>query len=202
MSGISVYVEGGGETAETKAEIRNGMNTFLSSLRESARLKRWHWKVVPCGGRVQARDAFLNARAMEPHLHAILLVDSETVVVGLPRQHLTTRDGWPLTGIPETRVHLMAQVMETWLLSDSDRLQSFYRQGFNVGALPRHQDLERVSKAQISQALEDATRNTQKGRYHKIRHGGPLLGLVQADIVRARCAHCERLFLEIGRLLA
>lgn len=178
------------------------MNAFLLSLRESARLKRWHWKVVPCGGRDQARDAFLNARATEPHLHAILLVDSETAVASLPRQHLATRDGWPLPGIPQTSVHLMAQVAETWLVSDPDRLQSFYKQGFNVGALPRHADIEQVSKTQIEQALENATRHTQKGLYHKIRHGGPLLGLVRADVVRARCAHCKRLFLEVGRLLA
>lgn len=202
MSGISVYMEGGGETPGTKAEIRDGMNAFLGSLRESARLKRWRWKVVPCGGRNRARDAFLNARVTEPHLHAILLVDSETVVAGLPKQHLMTRDRWPLAEIPDTSVHLMAQIMETWLASDPDRLQGFYKQGFNVAALPRHQDIEQVGKTEIEQALEYATRHTQKGRYHKIRHGGPLLRLVQAATVRARCTHCERLFLEIGRLLA
>lgn len=202
MSGISVYMEGGGETAEAKADIRDGMNAFLNSLRESARQKRWRWKVVPCGGREQARDAFLNARATDPHLHAILLVDSETVVAGRPKEHLMTRDHWPLPGVPDASVYLMAQVMETWLVSDPERLLDFYGQGFTIGALPRHQDIEQVSKTHVGQALENATRHTQKGPYHKIRHGGPLLGLVRADVVRARCAHCKRLFLEVGRLLA
>lgn len=202
MKGLAVYMEGGGQTAEAKAAIRQGMGEFLRMMRESARRKRWHWKVVPCGSRLEAKDAFLNARNQEPDIHAILLVDAEAVVTSSPTQHLATRDGWHLPGVPDPDVHLMAQVMETWFVSDPEALQAFYGQGFNADALPKHADLEQVNKIQVAQSLENATQNTQKGRYHKIRHGSRLLERVRPDAVRASCAHCERFLSGIGTLVA
>ena len=59
MKGVSLYMEGGGDAAETKATIRQGMSEFLSDLRESARRKKWRWKIVACGSRDAAKDAFL-----------------------------------------------------------------------------------------------------------------------------------------------
>jgi hypothetical protein len=194
-------MEGGGQTAEAKAAIRQGMGEFLRSLRESARRKGWHWKVVACGSRTQARDAFLNARTQEPTVQAILLVDAETAVTGASRQHLATHDRWPLAGVPDLDVHLMAQVMETWLVSDPEALHAFYGQGFHAGALPSHVDLEQVSKEQIAQSLENATKGTQKGRYHKVDHGSRLLERVQPAVARGRCQHCERLFSVLGTLV-
>ena len=202
MKGLAVYMEGGGQTAESKAAIRQGMGEFLGMLRESARRKRWHWKVVPCGSGVQARVDFLNARNQEPDTHAILLVDAEVVVTSSPKQHLATREnGWHLPDVPEPGIHLMAQVMETWIVSDREALQAFYGQGFNTGALPKHADLEQVNKAQVAESLENATQNTQKGRYHKIRHGSRLLERIRPDAVRARCAHCERFLSAVGTLV-
>lgn len=63
MNGVAVYMEGGGETAEAKAQIRLGMSEFLRDLREAARRKRWFWKVVPCGSRVEARDSLSTSEA-------------------------------------------------------------------------------------------------------------------------------------------
>lgn len=202
MTGIAIYLEGGGDAAEAKAAIRQGMGQFMIALRDAARRKRWHWKVVACGSRLAAKDAFLNARNTEPDTHAILLVDAEAVVTTSAKIHLTARDGWGLPGVPEADIHLMAQIMETWLVSDPEVLQSFYQQGFNLGALPRHTNLEQVNKTQVAQSLENATRDTQKGRYHKIHHGGPLLERIRPSVVRARCAHCERLFSVIEPLVA
>ncbi len=122
MNGIAVYLEGGGDTAESKASIRFGMAQFLGALRDAARRKHWHWKVVPCGSRVAARDAFLNARTTDAESHAILLVDSEAPVAGSPTAHLRARDGWILTGVPDDDVHFMAQVMETWIVSGPEAL--------------------------------------------------------------------------------
>ena len=147
MSGTAVYMEGGGETPEAKAAIRQGMGEFLHSVRESARRKHWRWKVVPCGGRVQTRDAFLNARNQDPGTHAILLVDAETAVNRSPKQHLLARDGWRLDDVPDSDIHLMVQVMETWIIADAEVLRAFYGQGFKDRALPRHADLEQVQPA-------------------------------------------------------
>src|SRR5213596_661883 len=98
-------MEGGGQTAHAKAEIRLGMSEFLVDLREKARQKRWHWKIVACGSRIEARDAFLHARQTAPDTCAVLLVDAEAAVSASPRKHLTLRDGWSLDGIDEGALH-------------------------------------------------------------------------------------------------
>jgi hypothetical protein len=46
MSAIAVYMEGGGDSADAKALLRQGISEFLRSLREAARQKRLHWRVV------------------------------------------------------------------------------------------------------------------------------------------------------------
>jgi hypothetical protein len=199
VSGIAVYLEGGGQTgepgtAESKAAVRQGMGIFLQDLRERARKKKWHWKVVACGDRGSTKHAFLNARAHEPDTISILLVDSETAVASLPKAHLKTRDGWDLDGVPEEHVQLMAQVMETWFVADPERVKAYYGKDFNEGALPKHAQPESVSKTAIAAGLENATKNTKKGRYHKIKHGSDLLARVSPDAVKPKCPHCKRLF--------
>ena len=141
MTGVAVYMEGGGQrgepnTAEAKAAIRQGMGEFFTMLRDRARRKGWRWKIVPCGDRTTTKNAFLHARAQEPDMCALLLVDSEWPVTQSPKQHLKDRDGWDLAAAPDDHVHLMAQVMETWLVADPKALAAFYGQEFNEGSLP------------------------------------------------------------------
>lgn len=85
MSGVAVYLEGGGQTAQAKAEIRLGMGEFLVDLREKARQKRWHWRIVACGSRIEAKDAFLHAKRSDPGTYAVLLVDAEASCPDLRR---------------------------------------------------------------------------------------------------------------------
>jgi hypothetical protein len=63
-----------------------------------------------------------------------------------------------------------------------------------AAALPGPENLETVSKTDVGRALTQATRETQKGEYHKIRHAEDLLKRVDPAIVRGRCAHCDRFF--------
>jgi hypothetical protein len=207
VTGIAVYMEGGGQTgepgtAESKAAVRQGMGEFLRDLRERARKKRWHWKIVPCGDRTTTKNAFLNARVQEPDTIALLLVDSETAVTAQPRAHLEERDKWDLTAVPEDRVHLMAQVMETWFVADPANVKAYYGKDFNEGALPKHAQPESVSKPGIASGLEKATQNTKKGRYHKIKHGSDLLARISPATVEQKCPHCKRLFDSVEALLA
>jgi len=88
----------------------------------------------------------------------------------------------------------MVQMMESWLIADTEALKMFYGQGFNANAIPRHANVEQIAKAQVESALEAATRTTQAGNYHKIRHGPQILGLVDVERVRRAATHCERLF--------
>jgi len=196
LKGVAVYMEGGGNSADDKSLLRQGMSTFLSSLREAARRKRLAWKVVPCGSRNHARDAFLNANKTSPEAFNVLLVDSEVPVARLssPRTHLKQHDGWDLTEIVDDAIHLMIQIMETWIIADTDAVATYYSQHFLKTALPRDQDLERVGKEQIYGSLQHATLKTQKREYRKIRDAAALLGLIDPVIVRRRCPSCDRLF--------
>ena len=191
---IAVYFEGGGNSAETKAILRQGMSAFLEPLVDLARQRRCRWSVISCGGRDQAFDAFVDAVEKESAAFNVLLVDSETAVSALPRAHLKQRDGWNLNAAQEEQVHLMAQCMEAWLVADPEALADYYGQGFNGGALPRRLNLEEEPKPQIYAALESATRHTQKGSYGKIKHASDLLKRVSQEKAKTRCQHCHRLF--------
>jgi hypothetical protein len=204
VSGIAIYVEGGGDGKEQKAELREGFNGFLSTLKEAARFRRIRWKLVCCGGRNQAYDAFRHAARTEPEQLNVLLVDSEDGVgtdVSAParRQHLTRREGWDLSAIGAGALHLMTRCMETWIVADAEALKEFYGQGFNANALPRRENLEDETKVDVLRALENATRNTKtKGPYAKIRHASHLLQRVDPGKAKTRCACCRALFDELS----
>lgn len=61
MKGIAIYVEGGGDSAQQKAELRQGLDALLHEQKQAARDKRLGWKTIPGGGRQQTFDAFRNA---------------------------------------------------------------------------------------------------------------------------------------------
>jgi Domain of unknown function (DUF4276) len=52
-----------------------------------------------------------------------------------------------------------------------------------------------------TKALEEATRDTQKGAYHEIRLASDLLKRIDREKVRKRCPHCARLFDTLLRLI-
>ena len=202
MSRLTIYVEGGGTSAGQRKRLREGMDVFLADLKDMARKRRRGLRLVPCGGRRMAYEAFANARDhAEDGETVVLLVDSEApVTAAAPAAHLRERQGdqWELAGVPDDHIHLMVQVMETWIVADPDALAGYCGQGFRANALPNRQDLQEKGKEAVASALERATRHTQKGSYHKLRHGSELLKLIDAAKVRQRCRHCERLFVFVA----
>ena len=202
MRGVAIYMEGGGDRSAGKNALRQGMDRLLEPVKAVARAHAWHWKLVPCGGRDVALRAFRNAIRARSDAIVALLVDSEGPVSTTPRAHLAERDGWQLDFAPEDAVHLMAQVMETWILADVSALRSYYGQRFMVNALPRRQALEDVPKGDVEGALRRATASTGKGPYHKIRHASEILAHIDPDVVRQRCPHFERMCSSLAHRLA
>ena len=199
---VYIYMEGGGDRAESRKMLRQGMDAFLGLLKQRARDRSCGWRLVPCGGRQSALDKFTAAIVQRPDDLNVLLVDAEEPVSSPdPRVHLKARDGRSIASKAE-HVHLMVQCMEAWIIADAGALAAYYGQGFQANALPRAKDLEGVDKGRLAQALEMATGKTQKGKYHKIHHSSALLARIDPAKVRARCRHCERLFVvleaEIG----
>ena len=202
MSGVAIYMEGGGTGRDTKNALRQGMDAFLSSLKDAAREKSWHWKLVCCGGRDEAFRAFRKADRTGNYKIVVLLVDAEGPIKGLPDAHLNVRDEWDLKEVENDLVHLMVQTIETWIVADANTLDSYYENDFKRNLLPATLDLETVAKADVARALFRATEKTKKGEYHKIRHASDLLKRMDPNMVRQRCSYCERLFAVIGCKIA
>lgn len=124
----------------------------------------------------------------------VLLVDAERPVNQTAWQHLRERDGWEPPDDLDEQCHLMVQIMEAWFVADIDILESFYGNGFRRGVIPARDEVEVIDKAVLETALQNATRDSRKGPYHKIRHGSKLLCLIDSQIVRSKAPHCERFF--------
>ena len=202
MSGIAIYMEGGGDGSGSRAALRQGMNAFLGPLREAARARAMGWKLVCCGSRNEAFRRFRDAVRHDGQVLAVLLVDAEERVTRPVREHLQDRDGWNLSFTEEDQLHLMVQTMETWIVADPEALRAYYGQHFNETALSRGSDLEDMPKEDIARSLDRATERTRKGRYHKIGHARDLLKRIDVEKVKRRCSHCRRLFEVIGKVLA
>jgi hypothetical protein len=203
---IAVYIEGGGNTAGQKAELRRGFDALFAQEKSKAGERRGSLRFVCCGGRQQAYEAFINSLTVNPKTMNALLVDSETAIAPVPAnkaQDATVRiahlrrkdgtegrgqgDGWALSDDLAGRVHLMVQCMEAWIVADSDALESFYGANLRKDKLPKRSNLEEESKADIYTKFERATEETQKGEYGKIKHASKLLALIDRQKVANRC---------------
>jgi hypothetical protein len=201
LRGIRIYVEGGGDARGARTALRRGFWAFLRELREAAQARSLEWRVIPRGPRGSVFRTFRAACADYPDWFNVLLVDSEGPVSTAPRQHLRQRDNWDVE-MPEEHCHLMVQVMEAWIVADRAGLRDFYGQGFRQSAIPKTEDVERIDKARLVEALSRASRDTQKGTYHKIRHAARLLERIDPHVVRSRARHCERLFATLKKVIA
>ena len=88
----------------------------------------------------------------------------------------------------------MVQLLEAWFLADQDALERFYGDGFRRSALRQNPEVEHIPKADVLESLNDATRETQKGRYHKTRDAPKILEALDRTRVRAAAPNCDRLF--------
>ena len=195
---VTVYVEGGGDRAQLKAQCRRGFQKLLNKAGFGGRMPR----VVACGSRNDAFRDFkiaLRERAeRKDDEYPILLVDSEDPVTGSNRsdanpsgawRHLSRRDNWTRpSGAEDDQAQLMVTTMETWLLADRQTLIAYFP-AMSASALPPDTNLESRRKKEVSDALQNATQSSSKGRYHKGKHSFDLLGSVQPEELKRRLPH-------------
>ena len=209
VDGVHLYVEGGGNDNDTRARLREGLQLFLTELRERARSRRLRWNVTVCGGRDQAYRNFDRALRSQPNVFNVLLVDAEAPVDrrhrGRPWQHLRARDHWrrPATARDE-HCHLMVQVMEAWLIADREALEARFGTPF-VGRLPARRDVEEIDKESLLRSLDAAFQQlggrARPGQYEKIEHAARMLEVARPGEVRRVAWHCERFFATIETVL-
>ena len=162
-------------------------------------------KIVRGGGRKQTFDRFATAVASAGSgAVALLLVDSEEPVAAghTVWQHLAARrdDQWTRPdGVGDDPAFLMVEVMETWLLADRGALRGYFGRGFRENVIPARPDLEGVSKADVVEALERATRSCRKS-YAKGKVSFELLARIDPARVEEACPHA-RAFLDRLRAL-
>ena len=202
MSGVTIYMEGGGQSRDAKSSLRQGMARFLEEIKESVRARRWKWNIVCCGSRNETYAKFMHERQNADDTIVVLLVDAEgPVAVASPGDHLTARDRWDMRDVDDNVVHLMVQAMETWIVADPDTLAAYYGQNFRRNDLPVRPNLEEENRESIARALHRSTQRTQKGAYHKIKHASDLLRLIEPRLVRNRCPKCARMFDILNRII-
>ena len=100
IKSIAIYIEGGGNTAQTLKPFRTGMSAFLTPIVNVVRKKRIRWRVIPCGGRTETYDAFVDAIENEPQIRK--LVESAKRLEGVSRHASTHAAGVVIAPKPLT----------------------------------------------------------------------------------------------------
>ena len=189
---VSIYIEGGGDSAKLDQVFRAGWRDFFTSAGLAGRLPA----VVRCGDRANAFRRFSVAvrEAGDDEL-PILLVDSEGPVKDdQPTwEHLRDSDGWRQpAGADDNQAYLMVQAMEAWLLADRDALREYFGRGFNENRLPAQNDPEQIPVDRLESSLRSASGNCGQ-QYAKGAVSFEILGQVDACKVAKKCRHAKDL---------
>ena len=204
---MKIFVEGGGDSSQLKANCRKGFASFLAK----AGLKGNMPRIVACGSRKHAYDDFCTA--LNNGEEAMLLVDSEeSVNAGLqgtadyetwkPWEHLAQREGdkWSKPkNAANNQCHLMVQCMESWFLADRGTLKSFFGQGFQETHLPATANpIEGIGKQQVYDALAKATADCKtKAQYGKGEHSFKILEQIDPNKVEEASPWAKRCMMVI-----
>jgi hypothetical protein len=169
--------------------LRPGLHAFFRQVLERARANGWTVNLISTDG-TPKRDFGIALRS-HPEAWNILLLDSESTDAHRRPTQPIASEGW--TTRPES-VFWMVEMMESWFYADKEALGGYYKQGFNSGAMSANPQVEQISKKDLAEGLKTATRNTQKGAYHKTKHAPDLLALIDPTRVRNAAPNCDRLF--------
>ena len=193
---ITIYVEGGGDTAALKGKCRKAFSLFL----EKAGLVGRMPKIVARGSRNAAYESYCIA--IKQGDEAMMLVDSESPVHNIsnepsilnPWPHLKIRDSWAKPeGASDSDCHLMVQVMETWFLADVLALEKYFGKGFNTNPLPTRSNVEDIPKSDIEDSLNAAAKGTKKRGYLKGRDSFEILAIIDPAKVMLKSLWANRL---------
>lgn len=196
---IRIYIEGDTKNKgkNTDITLRQGFNIFFRQLIDEAKSRNITLRPITYGSKFETFKKFLDGVREYPDSFVLFLLDSDASLEDgeTPRAFLQRQNpNWHLNHAEEDQCHLMVHMMESWFFADKDRLAEFYGQNFNRNALARNNNVEKIPKANVESGLENATKNTQKGIYHKTRHGAKILEIINPQKVRDAAPHCERLF--------
>lgn len=175
---ITIYVEGGGDTRRQQTDCRKAFSKFF----EKAGFKGKMPTIIACGGRSIAYKDFCTAMKVKSD-YPLLLVDSEAAVLAKTKwEHLKTRmgDAWDKPEhATEDHVFLMVECMEAWFMADKEAIKDY----FNIEALPAHSNIEEISKRDLMDKLEAASKQKRKRGYSKGNDSFKILELIDPNKV-------------------
>ena len=203
MAEIRLYIEGDTKQKgkNTDIALREGFHNFFTELIEKARVKNIKFRIIMCGSKFITFKDFLNADKFYPESSVYFLLDSDAPVGNQTAKSFLQKQNpnWHWQDVKDEQCFLMAQVMESWFFADIDALENFYGKNFNRNTLSKNKNVETITKSDVEKGLANATKNTQKGEYHKTKHGAKILEIIDSKKVRESAHHCEILFKTITK---
>lgn len=192
VSEIRIYFEG-------SPRLREGFNKLIRPKIEQASHNHIRFKLIAGGSTEETIKDFKKATSSHKDASIIMLIDSDRSYDSGLLMNIRSQVG---ANVQDEQIHFMVQVMESWFLADRDTLKQYYGQKFQESRLPQNSDVERISKSDVISGLEDATRDTSKGKYHKTKHAPQLLSNLNADKVCSAAPSCKRLFDALQQLIS
>ncbi len=160
----TLFIEGGNVTRN--GDLRQGFGKLLAKVLGD-KVKKVRIKL--CGAKDQAIKAYLSTDGKK-----FLLIDLDC---GYEEKQSRIKD-LNSKGCVREEYFFMIQTMEAWLLSQPNVLSKYYGQGIEIKGIQGKNWQNQSSPVKI---LNKLTKSTQKGKYHKVKHGSELLALLDAQ---------------------
>jgi hypothetical protein len=180
-----IYIEGGGtgeQSKEVDIRCREGFRKLLENCSFEGRMPR----LVACGGRDAAYEAFRTAMVGNSAGSLVALwIDSEEPLADLEAswKHLQARDRWVRPeGAEDEQVLFMTTCMETWFVADRAALEAHFGNELQDSALPPLNGLEARPRHDVQDKLVHATRNCPNA-YAKGRRSFEVLGRLDPGVL-------------------
>ena len=171
---VRMFIEGGADGRNAGGEFRRSWKNFLREVHDLARKHSFHsLEVIRGKSRSATFDLFKGGRDESPDDLCVLLIDSEcAVATGTSSWQVVrtrTGDGWAKPDwCTDDHLLLMVQSVETWLITDHEALAKYFKKDFDPSKLPpmaQVTQFERRGKADIADALKNATKKCKRGEY-------------------------------------
>lgn len=159
---LVLFIEGSSNTSN--GVLAQGFRKLLAQ-----KLKGKMPQIIMSDGKDQAIRKFSNSKGQVSGNLLIDLDGPESVRNRHLKEKLLTNDS--------DSVFFMVQEMEAWFISQPNILDDYYKEKIS-------EKLPSKPAAEFSQPafeLQKLTKNTKKGKYHKVQHGTALLSMLNAE---------------------